>query len=198
MDIFEMAQQSLEIQEKEKEEKALEAEQEKKAKSYKVDIFEALKAVESKDYDWFNRLGENQKSFQPFILNMWMSMIWNKNSKQKKFTHNDLIYAEMIKNINYTLNRQLFQVPKEMFWLLACTIQEYDAPFVVDFKKSMKKTSESKYNKKVIDYMSQELFSSNEKILDMIDCGLITKEDMKAIEKDLDTIDNPSGKKKQI
>jgi len=84
-----------------------------------------------------------------------------------------------------------------MFWLLACTIQEYDAPFVVDFKKSKKKTAATKYNKKVIDYIAAELFSSTEKIMDMIDTGLITKEDMKAIEKDLNTLEDQSKKKKK-
>lgn len=186
----------MDIQDQEAKEKALEEEQEKKAKSFKVDIFEALRAAESKDYDWFNRLGENQKAFQPFILNLWMSMIWDKKSTKKSFSHNDMVYAEILKNINYTLNRQLFQVPKEMFWLLACTIQEYDAPFVVDFKKSTKKTTSAKYDKKVIDYISQQLFSSTEKVTEMIDVGLITKEDMKEISKDLATLEDQSKKKK--
>lgn len=194
MDIFDLAKQGMDIQEQELKDKALEEEVEQKSKTYKVDIFEALKAAELKDYDWFNRLGENQKSFQPFILNMWMSMIWNKNSKQKKFSNNDKIYAEIIKSINYTLNRQLFQVSKEMFWLLACTIQEFDAPFIVDFKKSLKKTAIIKYKPELLKYLSQELFSSTEKITDMIDCGLITEDDMKEIEKDLQTLEKQTKK----
>ena len=197
MDIFEIAEQGMKIQEKEKKELVLEEEAALKAKKYKVDIFEAINAAASKDYSWFDRLGENQKSFQPFMLNMWMSMIWDKKSTQKKFSNNDRVYSEILKNVNYTLNKQIFQVPKEMFWLLACTIQEYDAPFLVDYKKSTTKTASTKYNKKVIDYMSQELFSSAEKIMDMIDNGLITPQDMKEIEKDLDTLEDQSKKKKK-
>lgn len=196
MDIFEIAQQGMAIQEQEK--KELEAEQaaEAKAKAYKLDIFEAINAASSKDYDWFNRLGENQKAFAPFMLNMWLGMMWNKGSDQRAFNNNDRVYVELLKNVNYTLNRQIFQVPKEMFWLLACTVQEYDAPFVVDFKKSAKKNAESKIPKKVIDYMAQELYSSTEKIYDMIDTGLISEEDMKAIAEDLETLEDQKKKKK--
>lgn len=197
MDIFEIAQQGMKIQEDEKKEKQQEEDAVKKAKSFKIDIFEAINAAANKDYDWFNRLGENQKSFQPFMLNMWLSMVWNKKSTGKKFTNNDKVYAEILKDINYTLNRQLFQVPKEMYWLLACTVNEYDAPFIVDFKKSLKKTASEKYNKKVIDYMAAELYSSTEKIIDMIDNGLITVDEMKEIEKDLDTLEDQSKKKKK-
>ena len=196
MDIFDIAQQGIDIEKAQIEEEKKEEASAAKAKAYKVDIFEAINAVASKDYDWYNRLGEKQKSFQPFMLNMWLSMVWNKDSKQKKFTTNDKIYAELLKKINHTLNKQLFTVPKEMYWLLACTIQEYDAPFITDYKKSVKKTASSKYNINVINYMAKELYSSNEKIMDMIDNGLITTDDMTEIEKDLDTLEDQTKKKK--
>jgi len=196
VDIFDIAQQGIDIEKAQIEEEKKEEASAAKAKAYKVDIFEAINAVASKDYDWYNRLGEKQKSFQPFMLNMWLSMVWNKDSKQKKFTTNDKIYAELLKKINHTLNKQLFTVPKEMYWLLACTIQEYDAPFITDYKKSVKKTASSKYNINVINYMAKELYSSNEKIMDMIDNGLITTDDMTEIEKDLDTLEDQTKKKK--
>jgi hypothetical protein len=48
---------------------------------------------------------------------------------------------------------------KEMYWLLANTIQFTDAPFTTDYKKLIKKETTDKIPKKVIDYISQELYS---------------------------------------
>ena len=197
MDIFDLASEGIKMQSDEIKEKEAEQAQLKAQKSYKIDIKEALLAASNKDYDWFNRLGENQKQFQPFMLNMWMAMIWDRSSKQKKLSHNDLIYTEILKEVNFTLNKQLFNVSKEMYWLLACTVQDFDAPFVVDFKKSIKKTAGEKYNPKVIKYMAQDLYTSTDKILDMVDNGLITSADMKSIEKDLDTLEDQSKKRKK-
>jgi hypothetical protein len=200
MDIFEIAQQGMKIQEEELRELAQEEEEKK---PYKLDIKEALEAASRKDYDWFNRLGENQKSFQPFMLNMWMGMIWTKNTT-RAFKGNDNFYASIIRNVNSKLNTHVFYSPKELFWLLSCTIQEY-INYELDKKgnkrisslldydivwiKSEKKNAGEKYNKKVINYMASELYSSTEKIMDMIDNGLITPEDMTAIEADLETIE---------
>lgn len=200
MDIFEIAQQGMRIQEEER--KELELEEDSK-KPFKLDIKEAVEAASCKDYDWFNRLGENQKSFQPFMLNMWMGMIWTKNTS-RAFKGNDECYAAILRNINSRLNTNVFNSPKELFWLLACTIQEYitfdedkkgnryiSKKLNYDFSwvKSEKKTAGEKYNKAVIAYMAQELYSSTEKIMDMIDNGLISTEDMLAIEEDLATLE---------
>lgn len=200
MDIFEIAQQGMKIQEEERRE--LEQEEETK-KPFKLDIKEAIEAASCKDYDWFNRLGENQKSFQPFMLNMWMGMIWTMNTG-RAFKGNDVFYASILRNINSRLNTNVFYTPKELFWLLACSIQEYinfeydkkgnkritnKIDYTFNWVKSEKKTSAEKYNKAVIAYMAKELYSSTEKIMDMIDNGLISSEDMAAIEEDLATLE---------
>jgi hypothetical protein len=212
MDIFEIAQQGIKIQEDEEKVKIAEEAATAKSKTYKIDVKEAIAAASSKDYDWFNRLGENQKSFQPFMINMWMSQIWAQNTN-RAFTGNDEFYASIVRDVNLKLNTDIFNVSKEMFWLLACTVQqyinfEYDATtgkrkrlidqleFKYKWVKSTKKTAAEKYNKKVIDYMATELYSSSEKIMDMIDNKLITSEDMKEIEKDLATLEDQSKKKK--
>ena len=196
MDIFALAQQGMDIQAQEK--KELEAEQaaEAKTKSFKLDIFEMLKAAASKDYDWYKRLGENSKAFSPHMLNLWMGMVWNSNNTKKAFNNNDLIYADIVKKTNFTLNRDVYAVPKEMFWLLACTVQEYNAPFSADYKKLMKRDLADKIPAKVINYMSQELYSSKDKIMDMIDNGLITEEEIKAIISDFETLEEQKIKRK--
>ena len=139
MDIFEIAQQGMKIQAQEQKELQLEQEAEAKGKSFKLDIHEILRALAEKDYDWFNRLGENQKAFSPYMTNLWLSMLWNKDSYQKAFSNNDKVYVEMIKSINERLNTGIFSMSKEMYWLLANTIQFTDAPFTTDYKKLIKK-----------------------------------------------------------
>lgn len=195
MDIFEIAQQGMKIQAQEQKELQLEQEAEAKGKSFKLDIHEILRALAEKDYDWFNRLGENQKAFSPYMTNLWLSMLWNKDSYQKAFSNNDKVYVEMIKSINERLNTGIFSMSKEMYWLLANTIQFTDAPFTTDYKKLVKKETTDKIPKKVIDYISQELYSSSDKIYDMIHNGLITEDALKAIALDLDTLEEQKRKK---
>lgn len=200
MDIFEIAQQGMKIQEEEAKELALE---EEAKKPYKLDIKEAIDAVSRQDYDWFNRLGENQKSFQPFMLNMWLGMVWTKNNS-RAFKGNDEYYATILRRVNSKLNTSVFHAPKELFWLIACTVQEFiqfetdkkgnkrivkKLDFDVNWVKKSERLTAEKYSQKVISYMAQELYSSKEKIMDMIDNGLITEDDMKAIEADLSTLE---------
>lgn len=200
MDIFEIAQQGMKIQEEE----IREAAQEEEAKKpHKFDVKEAIEAASNKDYDWFNRLGEDQKIFQPFMMNMWMAQVWTLNNS-RAFKGKDAYYVNTAVKVNSHMNANVFNTPKELFWLLSCSVQDYIKTAedkngnrrIVDrleytfnwVKKSERMTAE-KYSPKVIAYMAQELFSSKDKIMDMIDNGLITAEDMKAIENDLDTLE---------
>ena len=195
MDIFEIAQQGMKIQADEIKQEAAEAAAIEKEKSFKLDIVAAMRACANKDYDWFNRLGDHQKHFSPYILNMWLSQIFSKDTN-RKISQNDLAYFATILNINYSLNRQLFTVPKEMFWLLACSVNESGIDeFNTAWVRGGKKGTSSKINPKVLDYMSQELWTSKDKLADMIDNGLITEDDIKEIQADLDTLEDPKKKK---
>lgn len=205
MDIFEIAQQGMNIQEQEKKERE-EEERLEKEPAYKLSMPDLLDAVSKKDYDFFNRLGENQKSFQPFMLNLWLSMVWTKNPS-RAFTGNDGYYADILQEINFRLNTQVFTVSKELYWLMACAIQKYInynekgkvtkvLEYSIDWKKSLKKNAAEKVPKKVIDYMSKELWTSSDKIYDMIDNGLINDADIASILADLETLEDTKKKKK--
>lgn len=196
MDIFEIAREGLKLQEEEKQREVEEEKEKEKEKSYKLDIKSALNACAQKDYDWYNRLGENQKHFQPFILNMWLAQT-NSPDTGRAITATDQAYADIVQNINNKVNAHLFTVPKGMLWLLACTVNEYNLKsFNTDWVRGGKKGAETKVDAKVVDYMSQELWTSKDKIQDMIDNGLITPDDIKAIKKDLETIEEPNKNKK--
>ena len=197
MDIFEIAQQGMKLQEEEKQREVEEEAAAAKEKAYKLDIQDALQACARKDYDWFNRLGDHQKHFQPFMLNMWLAQVNSPNTSRGLDT-TDLVYSDIVQKINTTVNANLFSVPKEMLWLLACTVNEYEIPsFHMDWVRGGKKGAATKVDPRVLDYMAKELWTSKDKIGDMIDNGLISIEDIKDIQKDLDTLEDPKKKKKK-
>lgn len=205
MDIFEIAEQGMKIQADEiNERKAEEEEAALKKKTYKFDIRHAIDAAAEKNYAWYSKLSEDdKKNFSPHMLNLWMKQIWPKHSG-KAFRGNEAFYATVIQKINSTLNRNCYQ-DKRLVWLLVCTIQEqFDykksktgkkvitnfLPFTVDdWVKADKRESEKKYDRKLIGYMANELYSSTDKIYDLIEQGLITSSEMKVIEADLATLE---------
>lgn len=212
MDIFDIAQQGVELEQKEIEEKKAEEEAAAlKKKNYKFNIFGALDAAARKDYSFYKNLSDDdKKNFQPHMLNLWMGRIWSKGGN-RAFKGNDPFYATIVQRTNAILNPHCYK-EKGLVWLLACTIQKqinykYDKngkkhvesflPFDVDYIKSQKREAEIIYSSKLIKYMADELYSSTEQIYDLIENGLITEEAMKSIEKDLATLEDQSKKKKK-
>jgi len=198
MDIFEMAAQSVKIQEANKHQEELEEnEKNNKEKSYPLDIKDVIVKVAQKDYGWLGRDDKKYtseqkiKGFQPFILNLWMSKMVS-SDKGRKITALDRGYSVLLQRLNTEFNAHIYTAPKELCWLLACTINPYELNnFNMDWIKAAKKNKASKYDNRVIDHLSKELFSSRTKIVDMIEMGLISDEDMKAIAKDYDTLEKP-------
>lgn len=218
MDIFAIANEAVKIEAKEIKELEREEASEKAAKSFKLDIKVAIQAAAKKDYGWYGRhdlergddgynslydygvyytAEEKEKGFQPFILNLWLSKIVSPN-KSKAITSVDEGYAILTQRTNNLLNANVFNVSKAMNWLLACSISPYDLEtFNTDYIKAASKGKSSKVDIRVIKYISGELWCSTEKVIDMIDNGLITDAEMKLIGKNLDTIEIPTKKKKK-
>lgn len=218
MDIFAIAQEAVKIEADEIKAIAKEEASEKASKSFKLDIKVAIQAAAKKDYGWYGRndlqngddgydynydygayytIEEKEKGFQPFILNLWLSKIVSPN-KAKAITTVDEGYAILTQRTNNLLNANVFTVSKEMNWLLACSISPYDLDtFNTDFIKAASKGKSSKIDARVIKYISAELWCSTDKVIDMIDNGLITEAEMKSIGLDLDTLESPVKKKKK-
>lgn len=195
MDIFALAQEGMKIQEEEIKALAEEKEAEEKAKKYKLDIFEVLAHVAQKDYKYFHELGENQKHLQPFMINLWMSFATSPNVS-RAITVDDQVYADILSRVNNRLNKDIFNMSKEMFWLMACTVNDYNMnSFNIKYLKGVKDVND-KVSPQVLAYLSKELWTSKEKILDMIANGLITEDELKSIQDDYDTLEDPKKKKK--
>jgi len=216
MDIFEIAQEGIKIQEEDKQRELEEAEAEKNKSKHKLDIHALIKIVAKKDYGWLLRddkqrgdpgynkefdygvyytAEEKEKGFSPFMLNMWLGFIQSPNTS-RQITALDQGYFYILRRVNSELNANVFSASKGMNWLLACSINPFDTTFDPKFVKKAKREAETKYDKRVITYMAKELWSSEDKIYDMIESGLISDEEMKAIGKDLDTLEDPTKKKK--
>ena len=215
MDIFAIANEAVKIEAQEIKELEKEEAQEKATKSFKLDIKVALQAAAKKDYGWYGRddlqkdddgydynldygayytAEEKAKGFQPFILNLWLSKIVSPN-KSKGITAVDEGYAVLTQRTNNLLNANVFTVPKEMSWLLACSISPYDLDnFNTDFIKAAAKGKSAKMDQRVITYISNEMMCSKDKIMEMIDNNLITDAEMKLIGKDLDTLEGSKKK----
>jgi hypothetical protein len=85
------------------------------AKIYKNDIFELIKHIDNKDYQYFELMEDDKKKeVQPYILMRWIST--TNDSKHEKFTL----------NINNNVNKHFWELSKykDLQWKLLCTCGE--------------------------------------------------------------------------
>jgi hypothetical protein len=86
-----------------------------KFEKVEFDLFEALAAIDRKDYDYYDRLTtEQQRKFVPFMLIHWVSAI--KGSKD--------LQSYYLRSTDYHANRYLFneyvQKNPKLQWLMLC------------------------------------------------------------------------------
>lgn len=81
------------------------------------DLFEALLALDKKDYTYYDKLTDDQKKkFVPYMMTLWMSAIKASNTLQSYY----------VMNTDYSANKFLFnesvQKHPKLQWLMLCTI----------------------------------------------------------------------------
>lgn len=84
------------------------------AKQYKNDIFEVLKQIDNKNYQYFESLSEEQqKEIQPYTLLRWLSALSGNDSDHNHYT--------TITNTN--VNQRFWELSKykDLQWKLLCT-----------------------------------------------------------------------------
>ena len=182
MDIFEFINESIE---KQKEEKLENEKENLKTEKKKLDIWRVIEAIAKKDIEYYNNLTDDEKKLlQPYIVNLWLSMIYS-NNDSKKINEIDIVYHELLLNINERINKNLFEFPsKDLFWLVATTINEF-CEFVPKFNVNYikgKKSNKEKFDKEVLEYLSNEMLTSTDKIIEMIESGYISSELLKEIQ----------------
>lgn len=79
------------------------------------DLFEALAALDRKDYGFYDRLSEEQqKKFVPFMMVQWMSAIKANEGLSRYYTMSTAEYAN-----KYLLNENITKHPK-LQWMMLC------------------------------------------------------------------------------
>lgn len=79
------------------------------------DLFEALSAIDRKDYSYFDRLTEEQKKkFVPYMLIMWTSCLKGKPDLQRYYLQSIDYHSN-----KYLLNENITPHPK-LQWLMLC------------------------------------------------------------------------------
>lgn len=79
------------------------------------DLFEALAAIDKKDYGYFDKLTEEQKKkFVPYMLIMWTSCIKGKSDLQNYYLRSVDYHSN-----KYLLNENITSHPK-LQWLMLC------------------------------------------------------------------------------
>lgn len=79
------------------------------------DLFEALAAIDKKDYDYYDRLTpEQQKKFVPFMMTHWVSAIKGSEGLSRYYVMSVNEYAN-----KYLFNENVQKHPK-LVWMMLC------------------------------------------------------------------------------
>jgi len=86
-----------------------------KFENHDFDLFNALAALDKKDYGYYDRLTqEQQKKFVPYMLLMWMSAVKGNKDLQNYYVSSTDYYAN-----KYMFNENVQKHPK-LQWLMLC------------------------------------------------------------------------------
>lgn len=89
--------------------------QDEKFEKIDFDLFEALAAIDRKDYSYYDRLTpEQQKKFVPFMLIHWVSAIKGNSELQNYYLQSTEYHAN-----KYLFNENIQKNPK-LQWLMLC------------------------------------------------------------------------------
>jgi len=132
------------------------------------DLFEALAAIDRKDYDYYDRLSEEQKrKFNPYMLLIWLSSVKGRDQLVS------LTRANVMANNNMFAERM--QDNPKLQWLSLCAaslgkgkqFREYLPTLsksVVDYKKIATLDEVKKYFSKLHPNVDQELINEISKL----------------------------------
>ena len=89
--------------------------QDEKFEKIDFDLFDALAAIDRKDYSYYDRLtSEQQKKFVPFMLIHWVSAIKGNSELQSYYLQSTEYHAN-----KYLFNESVQKNPK-LQWLMLC------------------------------------------------------------------------------
>lgn len=141
--------------------------QDEKFDKQDFDLFEALAAIDRKDYQWFSNLSpEQQKKFVPFMMLHWVSAVKGKAELQQYY----------LQSVDYHANKYFFseaiQKRPELQWLMLCAaspgLGKQFHQWIPHLKDKMVKLKEPAKVKEVKDYYAKIYPKADKSALDEI------------------------------
>jgi hypothetical protein len=130
-------------------------------------LFEALEALDKKDYGYYDRLTEDQKKkFVPYMLLQWMSAIKGNGEIQRYYVQSTNENANM-----YLLDSSLKDHPK-LQWLMLCSISpSFGKQFhqwIPHIKESITNLKEKATLKDITEYYKKIYPRESEETINMV------------------------------
>jgi hypothetical protein len=128
--------------------------QDEKFEKQDFDLFEALLAIDKKDYAWFSKLSEEQKKkFVPYMMLHWVSAVKGSGEVQQYY----------LQSVDYHANKYYFnetiQKHPELQWLMLCAaspgIGKQYHQWIPHLKDKMTKLKEPAKIKEVKEYFQK-------------------------------------------
>jgi hypothetical protein len=139
--------------------------QDEKFQDQEFDLFEALAALDKKDYFYLDRLTvEQQKKFVPYMMTHWMSQVKSNGSVQSYY----------VLSVDYAANKHLFNEyvykhPKLQWMMLCASSPELGKQFhqwVPHLSSKLTTLKETPKHKEIRDYFSKIYKNTDNKTLD--------------------------------
>lgn len=136
-----------------------------KLENQDFDLFEALAAIDKKDYHWFDNLNEaQQKKFVPYMMLHWVSAVKGKAELQQYY----------LQSVDYHANKYYFnesiQKHPQLQWLMLCAASpgmgKQFHQWIPHLKDKMVKLKEPAKVKEVKDYFTKIYPKTDSKTLD--------------------------------
>lgn len=131
------------------------------------DLFEALTAIDKKDYSYYDRLTpEQQKKFVPFMMLHWISAIKGSEGLSRYYVMSANEYAN-----KYLFNENVIKHPK-LQWLMLCSASpgmgKQFHQWIPHIRERVSKLKESPKTKEIKDYYKKIYPKSSDSDLNLV------------------------------
>lgn len=131
------------------------------------DLFEALTAIDKKDYSYYDRLTvEQQKKFIPFMMIHWISAVKANSDIQSYYLQSTEYHAN-----KYLFNENVQKHPK-LQWLMLCAaspgLGKQFHQWIPHIKERVSKLKESPKHKDIKEYFKKIYSKSNDSDLSLL------------------------------
>lgn len=141
--------------------------QDEKFEKIEFDLFDAIAAIDRKDYSYYDRLTpEQQKKFVPFMMLHWISAIKGSEGLSRYYVMSTNEYAN-----KYLFNENVMKHPK-LQWLMLCSASpgmgKQFHQWIPHIRERVSKLKESPKTKEIKDYYKKIYPKSSDSDLNLV------------------------------